>query len=104
MTNFLDKFKMKTSKKIDGAFVKGEDLKEFQDMLLENSAWVETVRETLLASAKARHNLKTKSLLYWRKIIPKYRLDKDKVYDLNPETGEVTLSKKQPVNKEGVQK
>ncbi len=103
MTNFLDKFKMKTSKKIDGTFVKGEDLKEFQDLLLENSAWVETIRETLLASAKARHNLKTKALLFWRRIIPKYHLDKNKVYDLHPETGEVTLSKNQNINK-GVKK
>ncbi len=100
MPSFLDKFKLKTSEKADGIFVKGKDLKEFQDIVLENAAWAETIREALLTSVKARQNLQTKRLLYWKKIVPLYHLDKDTVYDLNPESGEVTLSKNQLIKKE----
>ncbi len=89
-----------TEKKTDSIFVDKEDLKVFQDIVLENQSWVETIREALLTGAKARQNLKTKVLLYWKKISPKYKLEKDLVYDINPETGEVTLSKNQPIKKE----
>lgn len=78
-------------------FIKGKDLKEFQDFLAENTAWVETIREALIVSARARQELKMKVLLYWKRISLKYNLDKDKVYNMNPETGLVNLFKNEEV-------
>ncbi len=88
-----------TEKGVKGIFAKGKDLHEFQDMILENAGWVDTIREVLITATKARQNLKTRVLLYWKRIVPKYHLDENKIYDMNPETGEITLTKIQEVKK-----
>ncbi len=80
-------------------FADEKDLKEFQDMVLENAGWTDTIRKVIVTAAKARHNLKTKVLLYWKRIALKYHLDDHKDYEINPETGEITLMKNQEVNK-----
>ncbi len=100
MTKILNKFKTETSKKVDAKIVIEADLKEFQNIVLENAAWVDVIREALVTAAKTRYNLKTKVLLFWKRISPKYHLDESKVYDINPKTGEITLSKNQFSNKE----
>ncbi len=86
-------------KKVDDIFVNEVDLKEFQDIILENAAWADTIREALVTAAKVRHNLRTKVHLFWKRISLKFHLDETKVYDINPETGKITLSKNQSSNK-----
>ncbi len=100
MTKFLDRFKTQIKvKALTGIFANEKDLDEFQGFLLENAGWNDTLKEALVTSAKARHNLKTKVLLYWRRISVTYNLDEDKVYEMDSKTGEITLSKNQLSNK-----
>ncbi len=81
------------------AFADEADLKEFQDLVFENAGWVDTIGEAITTAAKARENLRTKVSLYWKRISLKYPLDKHKLYEINSETGEITLSKNQEVKK-----
>ncbi len=100
MSNFLDKFKTKVKSKKPVATVSKEELKVFNEFIIENSAWTETLRETIVTAAKARSNLKTRTKAFWDKITPKYKLDINKYYSLDIKTGEITLSKDQPIKKE----
>ncbi len=81
-------------KKNDLLFIKGEDLKEYQDTVLESLAWTETLKQAFIISAEKRQKMKKKVFLYWTRMILKYHLDKAKTYNLNPDTGEVTLKEK----------
>ena len=99
MTKFLDEFKTKIKSTKSPVIVTKEELKKFQEFLIENSAWVETIRETIVTAAKARSNLKTKTKLFWDELTSKYKLDCNKFYILDIKTGEIILSKEQPIEK-----